>query len=103
MSNKICVSLGTNDINELKKLVNDSLSNKTDFIEIRFDYFDRSSMNEVLEFVLDHKEKAVFTCRATTEGGKYTGSETDRVTTLRRLAAFRPVFLDVEYNTMVAN
>ncbi|MGH9876271.1 MAG: type I 3-dehydroquinate dehydratase [Nitrososphaerales archaeon] len=103
MSNKICVSLGTSDINELKKLVSDSLSSNTDFIEVRFDYFDRSRMNEVLEFVVDHKEKAVFTCRAPNEGGKYTGPETDRVTTLRRLAAFRPMFLDVEYSTMVAN
>ena len=103
MSNKVCVSLGTSDINELKKLVNDSLSSKADFIEIRFDYFDKSKMNEVLEFVLDHKESAVFTCRAPNEGGKHTGSEVDRVTTLRRLAAFRPMFLDVEYNTMTAN
>jgi len=95
--------MGTSDINELKKLVNDSLSNSVDFIEIRFDYFDRSNINQVLEFALDHKEKAVFTCRAPSEGGKYTGPETDRVTMLRRLAAFRPMFLDVEYNTMVAN
>lgn len=103
MSNKICVSLGTSDINELKNLISDSLSSNADFIEVRFDYFDRSRMNQVLEFALDHKEKAVFTCRSPGEGGKYTGPETDRVTTLGRLAAFRPMFLDVEYNTMVAN
>jgi 3-dehydroquinate dehydratase-1 len=95
--------LGTSDINELKKLVKDSLSSKADFIEIRFDYFDKSKMNEVLGFVLDHKESAVFTCRAPNEEGKYAGSEVDRVTTLRRLATFRPMFLDVEYNTMTAN
>jgi len=103
VSNKICVSLGTADINELKKLVSDSLSSNADFIEIRFDYFDKSKTNEILEFVLDNKERTVFTCRATDEGGKYTGSEEDRVTTLRRLAASRPMFLDVEYNTMTAN
>jgi len=103
MSNKICVSLGASDINLLKKLVNDSLSSNADFIEVRFDYFDKSSMNQALEVVLDHKERAVFTCRVPNEGGKYTGIETDRVTTLRRLAAFRPMLLDVEYNTMTAN
>ena len=103
MSNKICVSLGTSDINELKKLVSESLSANADFMEIRFDYFDKAKMNEVLEFVLDHKERAVFTCRAANEGGKYAGSEVERVTALRRLAAFRPLFLDVEYNTMTAN
>ena len=103
MSNKICVSLGTDNIIELKKLVSDSLSSNADYVEVRFDYFDKSKMNEVLEFVSDHKERAVFTCRAPNEGGKYTGTEVDRVTTLRRLAAFRPMFLDVEYNTMTAN
>ena len=103
MSNKICVSLGTSDISELKRLVSDSLSSNADFIEVRFDYFDRSNMNQVLEFVLDHKERAVFTCRAPNEGGKYAGAETERVTALRRLAAFRPMLLDVEYNTMTAN
>jgi 3-dehydroquinate dehydratase-1 len=97
------VSLGSSDINELKKLVSDSLNSSADFIEARFDYFDKSKMNEVLELVLDHKERAVFTCRPPNEGGKYTGSEVDRVTTLRRLAAFRPMFLDVEYSTMTAN
>jgi 3-dehydroquinate dehydratase type I len=103
VNNKICVSLGSSDINELTKLVSDSLNSSADFIEVRFDYFDKSKMNDVLELVLDHKERAVFTCRAPNEGGKYTGSEVDRVTTLRRLAAFRPMFLDVEYSTMVAN
>jgi 3-dehydroquinate dehydratase-1 len=103
MSNKVCVSLGANDINSLRNLVNDSLGSNTDFIEVRFDYFDKSKMNEALEVVLDHKEKAVFTCRAPNEGGKYAGIEADRVTTLRRLAAFRPMLLDVEYNTMTAN
>jgi len=103
VSNKICVSLGTSDVSELKKLVTDSLSSKADFVEIRFDYFDKSKLNEVLEFVLVHKERAVFTCRSPNEGGKYSSSEIDRVTTLRRLAAFRPMFLDVEYGTMTAN
>jgi len=103
MSNKICVSLGASDIDSLKKLVKDSLNSNADFIEVRFDYFDKSKMNEALEVVLDHKEKAVFTCRTPNEGGKYTGIEADRVTTLRRLAAFRPMLLDVEYNTMTAN
>jgi 3-dehydroquinate dehydratase-1 len=103
VSNKICVSLGESDINELKKCIDNAFGGNADLIEIRFDYFDKSKMNEVLEFVLDHKERAVFTCRALNEGGKYTGTELDRVTTLRRLAAFRPLFLDVEYNTMTAN
>ncbi len=103
MSNKICVSLGTNDVNVLKSLVSDSLKSNADLIEVRFDYYDRANVNDVLEVVLDHKEKAVFTCRVPSEGGKYTGIEADRVTTLRRLAAFRPMLLDVEYNTMIAN
>lgn len=102
-NNKICVSIGTNDVDSLKNMVDESLKNNADFIEIRFDFFDRATINDVLEIVLDHKEQAVFTCRANDEGGKYSGAEQERVTTLRRLAAFRPMLLDVEYNTMKQN
>jgi 3-dehydroquinate dehydratase-1 len=102
-NNKICVSIGTNDINALKNMASESLNSNADFIEIRFDFFDKPAMNDALEVVLDHKEQAVFTCRASNEGGKYSGAEPDRVTTLRRLAAFRPMLLDVEYNTMKQN
>jgi 3-dehydroquinate dehydratase-1 len=101
--NRICVSLGTNDIDALKKMIAESISANADFIEIRFDFFDRSLLNDVLEAVLDHRDRSIFTCRANSEGGKYQGSESDRVTTLRRLASFRPMLLDVEYNTMKQN
>lgn len=105
MSNsvKICVSLGTNDPNALKNLVSGALNNDADHLEVRFDYLDKQNMNPALEVVLDHKEKSVFTCRAPNEGGKYDGQEQDRVTTLRRLAAFRPMLLDVELKTLIDN
>lgn len=102
-NNKICVSIGTNDLNALKNMVNESFSSNADFIEVRFDFFEKSIMNDALGIVIDHKEQAVFTCRSPREGGKYAGAESDRVTTLRRLAAFRPMLLDVEYNTMKEN
>ena len=101
--NKICISIGTNSINALKNKVNESIKSNADFIEIRFDFFDKSAMNDALEVVLDHKERAVFTCRANNEGGRYNGPEPDRITTLRRLAAVRPMLLDIEYNTMKEN
>lgn len=104
MGNKrVCVSIGTNDVNSLQNMVKESFDNNADFIEIRFDFFPKSSVNDVLAVVLDHRDQAVFTCRATNEGGKYSGEEQERIATLRRLAAFRPMLLDVEYNTMVAN
>ncbi|MEM2759749.1 MAG: type I 3-dehydroquinate dehydratase [Nitrososphaerales archaeon] len=102
-SNKICVSLGTNDVSVLKMMVNESLNNNTDYLEIRFDFFDKAALNDALEIVLDHKDRSVFTCRSPKEGGKYNGTEADRVTMLRRLAAFRPMLLDVEYCTMKEN
>ncbi|MFQ5940646.1 MAG: type I 3-dehydroquinate dehydratase [Nitrososphaerales archaeon] len=102
-TNKICVSIGTNDINLLKNMVNESVNNNANFIEVRFDFLDRSVMNDALEVVLNYKEKSVFTCRANNEGGKYAGTELDRITTLRRLATFTPKLLDIEYNTMKEN
>ncbi len=102
-NNKICVSLGTSNIYSLKNMMNESLNINVDFIEIRFDFFNKLTMYDALESVLDQHQRAVFTCRAKNEGGKYSGKELDRVTTLVGLAAFRPMLLDVEYNTMKAN
>jgi|GEM_PF-64276 len=102
-NNRVCVSIGTSDLNALKKMVNESFSSNADFIEVRFDFFEKSVMNDALGIVLDRKEQAVFTCRSPREGGRYAGAEPDRVTALRRLAAFRPMLLDVEYSTMKEN
>ncbi len=103
MGNKICVSLGSSDPAALKNLIGESLQNNADFIEVRFDYLDKTGIEKALEAVLEQKERAVFTCRTPKEGGKFNGSEDLRVTILRRFAAFRPMLLDVEYSTMAAN
>jgi 3-dehydroquinate dehydratase-1 len=100
--NKICVSIGTDNMNSLRNLVSDSLDN-ADYVEVRFDYFGKDSIDGALETVLEKKERTVFTCRSASEGGKYTGAETERIAILRRLASFRPMFLDIEYNTLTAN
>ncbi len=100
---KICASIGTEDTNSLKKLVSDSFADGADFFEVRFDYIDASKMGRALEVVNDYKEKSIFTCRAPNEGGKYLGPEKDRIATLGRLAEYRPMLLDIEYRTMLAN
>ena len=40
-NNKICVSLGTSNIYSLKNMMNESLNINVDFIEIRFDFFNK--------------------------------------------------------------
>lgn len=103
MGNKICVSLGSSEPASLGRLAEESFKNNADFVEIRFDYLERQDMIAALDAVLKHRERAVFTCRSPDEGGRYKGTEQERITTLRQLAAFGPMLLDVELSTMAAN
>ena len=102
-NNKICTTIGTSDINKLGIMFDDSLNSSANYFEIRFDFLDNSTLNDALAIVLDYKDQAVFTCRTQNEGGKYRGAEQDRLKILGRLATFRPMLLDIEYQTMKEN
>lgn len=64
--------------------------------EVRLDLLDR--IGEEL-FPLLRSPRLIVTCRTQTEGGKFTGSESERYQILLRALAEQPGYLDVEYST----
>ena len=72
-------------------------------MEIRFDFLHLTDIENALRLVENFKSKAVFTFRSKEEGGKFRGSNKDRITLLKKLSLSRPMLLDVEFNTIKNN
>jgi 3-dehydroquinate dehydratase-1 len=100
---KICVSIATDRIVSLKKQIEKAFVSGADFVEIRFDFLHLTDIENALRLVENFKSKAVFTFRSQEEGGKFRGSNKDRITLLKKLSLSRPMLLDVEFNTIKNN
>jgi 3-dehydroquinate dehydratase-1 len=74
-----------------------------DCIEIRFDFLKTSDIGHAIRIAESTKAKAIFTLRSGQEGGKFKGTENERIDLLEKLSMARPMLLDVEYRTIKNN
>ena len=102
MKYKTCVSIAETTPKKLKQTLNKALR-KSDYVEIRFDFLKAYQIPQVLETVKKDLKKIVCTLRPTSEGGKFTGNEKERISILKLIAEYSPFLLDVEFNTMRRN
>lgn len=102
MATKVCVTIAESSparaVRELKKALI-----KSDYAELRLDFLKPSQIPFCLSLSKKYLKRCVCTLRPTTEGGKFSGSEKERISTLKLIAEFEPYLLDVEYNTMKKN
>jgi 3-dehydroquinate dehydratase-1 len=99
----ICVSIAAQDAQQLKQQAEQAFELGADFVEIRFDFLKTADLQAAVDAAKPFKGKAVFTLRSKAQGGKFAGSEQDRITWLKRLADQKPMLLDVELDTMQEN
>ena len=99
----ICASIPAENPESLRDKINRAFSFGANYIEIRFDFLDLSDMEEALKIAENIREKAVFTLRTPTEGGKFKGNNNDRIEWLKKLAMAKPMLLDIEYSTIQSN
>ena len=102
MAEKICVSIGANTIEELSSSINKALD-LSDFLEIRFDFLDRSEIPSSIKIIESIKSRSVFTLRSSEQQGKFKGNEFERLKLLKMLYNTNPMLLDVEYDTIIAD
>jgi 3-dehydroquinate dehydratase-1 len=100
---KICVSIAPEEINSIQEQSVRAFELGADYVEIRFDFLKLEQLQAAIEAANGIKSKAVFTLRSVGQGGKFSGSEHDRMEWLYRLAEQRPMLLDVELPTMQEN
>jgi 3-dehydroquinate dehydratase-1 len=100
---KICVSIAAYDLEQLKRQINQAFNYGADYVEIRFDFLNLSDMDQAMSISNMISKKAVYTLRAPDEGGHFKGSIAQRIAWLKKLAASKPMLLDVELNTIKYN
>lgn len=67
-----------------------------DLVELRLDYFDAVTLDAIQKLRSHFLIPMIFTLRDQSQGGKYEGSEENRLTTLRSLASLEPEYIDLE-------
>ena len=102
MTYKTCVSIAEKTPKKLKQTLAKALK-KSDYAEIRFDFLNPDSVPEALHLIRKDSGRCVSTLRPIREGGKFSGSEKNRVSIIKLIAEYDPFLLDIEYNTLRKN
>ena len=102
MKYKTCISVAENSPKKIKNKLKESFK-KSDYVEVRLDFLKTKDVPETLESIKKDLKKVVCTLRPKKEGGKFTGSEKERIAILKLIAEYNPFLLDVEFNTLNKN
>ncbi|MDH5463804.1 MAG: type I 3-dehydroquinate dehydratase [Nitrosopumilus sp.] len=102
MKYKTCVSIAEETPNKIKQVLKNALT-KSDFVEVRFDFLKTEQIPEAIKIIKKDLNRIVCTLRPKTEGGKFTGSEKERIAILKLIAEYNPHLLDIEFNTLRKN
>ena len=99
MANKTCVTLAESSPAKLRKTLIRALK-RSDYAEIRLDFMEPNKVPLALSLVKKDLKRCVCTLRPKSEGGKFSGSEKNRISILKLIVEYDPYLLDVEYNTI---
>ena len=102
MKYKTCVTIAENSPDKIKDKLKNALK-KSDYAEIRFDFLKTEEIPQTLENIKYELKKVVCTLRPKSEGGKFEGSEKERISILKLIAEYNPFLLDIEFNTIKKN
>ena len=97
MSYKTCVSIAQHKPSKVLSTLRLALK-KSDYAEIRFDFLSPSDVPKVLRLTQKYHKRCVFTLRPKTEGGKFSGTEKERLSILKLLSEYNPLYIDVEFS-----
>jgi 3-dehydroquinate dehydratase-1 len=98
--NRICVTIAARDTIKLDNQINKAFQMGADYVEIRFDFVKLVDIDKAIEVAKKVRKKAVFTLRSPSEEGRFEGDLSDRLNSLKKMAAVNPMLLDVELDTI---
>ena len=102
MKYKTCVSIAESSPKKIKIKLKAALK-KSDYTEIRLDFLKMEQVPSALEIIKKDLNRIVCTLRPKTEGGKFSGTEKERIAIIKLIAEYNPFLLDIEYNTLKKN
>ena len=102
MKYKTCISIAESSPNKIKIKLKAALK-KSDYTEIRLDFLKMEQVPSALEIIKKDLNRIICTLRPKTEGGKFSGTENERIAIIKLIAEYNPFLLDIEYNTLKKN
>ena len=102
MKYKTCVSIAETSPKKIRIKLKEALK-KSDYVEVRLDFLKKEQVPNTLAIIKKDLNKIVCTLRPKTEGGKFEGSEKERISIIKLISEYNPYLLDVEYNTLKKN
>ena len=102
MRYKTCASIAEKTPKKLKQTLTKALK-KSDYAEIRFDFLNPTLVPDALQQIKKDLRKCVCTLRPISEGGKFSGSEKNRISIIKLIAEYNPFLLDIELNSLSKN
>lgn len=102
MAYKTCVSVAETTPARLDAALRKALK-KSEYAEIRLDFLRPGEIPGVLERAKKHLGRCVCTLRPKAEGGKFTGTEQERISILKLIAEYNPYLIDIEFSTLAKN
>ena len=96
---RIAVSIGVDSTEEALKEMQKAFDLKVDFVEFRIDYIPKSKL-DLKELIRFSRLPCIITNRSKLEGGRFEGSEEERIKLLQEAADLKPDYLDVELKTL---
>ena len=102
MRYKTCASVAEKTPKRLKQTLTKALK-KSDYAEIRFDFLNPNLVPDALQQIKKDLRKCVCTLRPVSEGGKFSGSEKNRISIMKLIAEYNPFLLDIELNRLSKN
>ena len=102
MRYKTCASVAEKTPKRVKQTLAKALK-KSDYAEIRFDFLNPNLVPDALQQIKKDLRKCVCTLRPVSEGGKFSGSEKNRISIMKLIAEYNPFLLDIELDTLSKN
>ena len=102
MRYKTCASVAEKTPKRLKQTLTKALK-KSEYAEIRFDFLNPNLVPDALQLISKDLRKCVCTLRPVSEGGKFSGSEKNRISIMKLIAEYNPFLLDIELNSLSKN
>ena len=102
-NNKVCVSIGATNLDELTSKISKAIKYNPDFLEIRIDYLSEINIINLKKILNQQIKNIIITLKSKKEGGLYKGTEKQKVNLIYELITLSPKFIDVELETLIKN
>ncbi len=101
---RICVSIAVRgSLALITRKAQEAIDYGADMVEIRLDYLDRVNVPLLRRYLTGLENRLILTCRKRDEGGRFGGSEKERVRILTEIAEWDGPMLDIELSTIQRN